>query len=175
MRYYRTIAHIALILLGLCPNGCGGGKGFTPQLGTAHLQQPGGPYLPGNQHIPWTGVGRSASDTGLRKEQHFTYDYSTYPSAQGFTVVPMLDEQHPKPAGSTDYLIRVEPDKAGSGRVVTLIAKNNDRVLAHLRFDPQQWDVTGTASLNCWLVHERFPACGDCRRAWRVAELQYTS
>ena len=49
MRYYRTITLIALILLSPFPNGCGGGKGFTPQLGTAHLQQPGGPYLPGNQ------------------------------------------------------------------------------------------------------------------------------
>jgi hypothetical protein len=79
MRYYRTIALIALILLGLCPNGCGGGKGFIPQLSAQHTQS-GAPLLSANQHIPWSTGGRSASKTGLREEQHFTYDYSTYPS-----------------------------------------------------------------------------------------------
>jgi hypothetical protein len=79
MRYYRILALLALILACLSPYGCGGGKGFIPQLSAQHTQS-GAPLLSANQHIPWSTGGRSASKTGLREEQHFTYDYSTYRS-----------------------------------------------------------------------------------------------
>ena len=134
MRYEHTCRLIALaVLVSILFNGCGGGSSSLT------LSKPASDGLleqgdPGNH------------SSTLRF--HMKYDYSGYPSQDGFTVVPMIDDFTPRAPGGQQLSLTVE--SGTKGPIVSLRAQGSDQVLIHLRYDPAEWQVSGVGTLNPW-------------------------
>jgi hypothetical protein len=149
MKMGRTITAAGMILVVasvICA--CGGKGARFLEAGTQAM-------LP---VISWEG-----NPQGLRQTRQVSYDYSSYPSEGGFTVVPMLDELAPKAPGCADYSLTVET--RGAERVVrltsteTIPASGDKELLAHLRFDPSLWELAGVGSLSPWAEVDNFGRC----------------
>jgi len=90
--------------------------------------------------------GGSAVSHGLRPAIEFSYDFSIYPSAQGFIVVPMADDHNPDPSASASVslVVRGEQDNP----VIDLSVQDVEKPILHFRYDPDEWKIKGVCSHN---------------------------
>lgn len=155
--YWKHIGALTvLVLLGtLCSCG-GGGKHLAP------VPDPGSNVV---TQVPREAIEflPAPAGHGLKVPVVYSYDYSGFPSQQGFTIVPMADEFTPKSVTSaSDFTMLVSDTPAG--KRINIAAKGSSSSLIHLRYDPTIWQVDGIGIMN------PFPDSEDCVSFSRVAE-----